>query len=107
MIYLMKGKDSRFVAYYAVQAALAGATVICSVVLMLVTQFAGVLLQFSNLALLATLLGAVGFLSWLVAILAIPGLIAAMIVSAISAWNGRFAEIPLYSGWARRIVKLS
>lgn len=123
IIFLFKRRESTFVAYHAALATLAGATVVASLALFLLVNVGGsvgsfllTMLTFGAdssgtgavglQALLTPVLWLFSCLSWLLLAASVPGLFAVMMMSAVSAWHGRYFQMPVYSRLARKIAGL-
>ena len=115
-IYLLKRRESQYVAYYASIGTMAGAMMIIAILLFTVSAMLGIATAFGGIASteggsplgpLFSLLGLlIGVIQWPLLILAAPVMLVIMLVSAISAWNGNLVELPVISPLARRFAGL-
>lgn len=113
VIYFVKKGESRFVAYYASLAAMTGGAFLLSILLFVVGGILGAALSFggalsnSPVGGLFSLIGIlITIIEWPLIILAFPVMIAVMFMSAISAWNQRYIELPVLSKLARKFAGL-
>lgn len=113
IIFFVKKRDSKFVAFYSALGSMAGSLIILSFALWFLVFVVGTGFGLSSVAvgvapnpIFSLFMTLVSLVTWLLLFLAFPVMLVVMVISAISAWHGKAVELPLFSPLARRFSGL-
>ena len=113
IVFFVKKRESKFVAYYGALGSMAGSLIILSFILWLLVFVVGAGFGLGSAALgsapnpiLSILMTLLSIVSWLMLFLAFPVMLVVMVISAISAWHGKAVELPVFTSLARRFSGL-